>query len=52
MGLNPGFSVDDFEAELLEFRKRYVNDCLQTTDLMETKKLRENVQTFLDTQIT
>jgi hypothetical protein len=52
MQLDPEFPVEKFEHELLEFRKRYVDDCLKTTDLFETKKRREGVQTFLDSQIT
>ena len=52
MELSPDFSVKDFEDELLNFRKRYADDCFKTTDLFETKKLRERVQTFLDSQVT
>jgi hypothetical protein len=52
MRLKPEFPVDQFESELLELRKRYMDDCPKTTDLFETKKMRQKLQDFLNTQIT
>jgi hypothetical protein len=52
MSLNREFAVEEFEAEYLELKKRYADDCLLTTDFLSTKKLRSRLQDFLNTQIT
>jgi hypothetical protein len=52
MEMQPNFPIEQFESELLAFRKRYIDDCFKTADLFETNKCRDEVQKFLDSQIT
>jgi prophage DNA circulation protein len=52
MALNPGFALDEFEAQFLDLKERYSDECLLTTDFLATRRLRESLQEFLNSQIT
>jgi hypothetical protein len=52
MSLNPEFSVEEFQSEFLDLKKRYMDDRLLTTDFLATRKLRVKLQAFLNSQIT
>lgn len=47
MAVDPQFSVDEFDAELLRFRERWSNDSFKRNDLLATLRLRTKLRNEL-----